>query len=116
MNWKEEIDRIELDFESVDNSSMVAHYKIGDIYFMVNIDYVKCCYDHETARYCIDIAIKDGVWWTDTDTEDKQMEFGSNYKEWMLSMIHFMMYEYDFLHQYTWDNDDDFNYWADYGI
>ena len=117
MNWRKEIDRISLDFQNVDSSSMIAYYKIGDIYFKVDIDYTKCCYDYETGRYSINIEIKDGVWWTDEDTTDKQMEFGNNYKEWMFSMIDFMMDEYDFLSEYTWEsNDDDFNYWADYGI
>lgn len=115
MNWKKEIERIQLDFQNVDHSSMIAYYQIGKIYFMVNIDYTKCCYDHEVGRYSIDIDIKDGVWWTDDDTTDKVMEFGPGYKEWMFSMIDFMMDEYEFLSEYTW-SDDDFNYWSDYGI
>ena len=45
MNWKKEIDRIELDFMEVDHCSMIAYYKIGNIYFKVNIEYWKNNYD-----------------------------------------------------------------------
>ena len=83
MNWKKEIERIDLDFMEVDNSSMEAHYKIGKVYFIVQIEWWKSNYDFETARYDIDINVKSGVWWTDEITDDKVMEFDPSYKEWM---------------------------------
>lgn len=115
MNWKKEIDRIELDFQNVDHASMIGYYTIGKIHFKVNIDYWKCEYDFDTSRYSIDIDMKDGVWWTDDDTTDKVMEFGPGYKEWMLSMIEWLMDEREFLSEYIWGDDNEIN-WEDYGI
>jgi len=39
MNWKKEIERIELDFMDVDHHSMEAHYKIGKVYFIAKIEW-----------------------------------------------------------------------------
>lgn len=116
MNWKKEIDRIELEFTNVDHCSMVGHYKNGSTYFQVDIDWCKNNYDFDTSRYDIDITMTDGVWWTDEDTEDKVMEFGPGYKEWMLSMIEWLMDEREFLSEYTWGNDNDEIDWDEYGI
>jgi hypothetical protein len=116
MNWKKEVERIDLDFMDVDNCSMEAHYKIGTIYFRIKIDWWKNNYDFETARYDIDIKMVDGVWWTDEEPTDKVMEFGPGYKEWMLSMIECLMDERDFLDEYTWGNDNDDIDWEEYGI
>jgi hypothetical protein len=116
MNWKKEIERIDLEFMEVDNSSMEAHYKIGKVYFIVNIEWWKSNYDFETARYDIDINVKSGVWWTDELTDDKVMEFDPSYKEWMLNMIDHLMDERDFLSEYTWGNDNDEIDWEEYGI
>jgi len=116
MNWKKEIERIDLDFMEVDNSSMEAHYKIGKVYFIVQIEWWKSNYDFETARYDIDINVKSGVWWTDEITDDKVMEFDPSYKEWMLNMIEHLMDERDFLSEYTWGNDNDEIDWEEYGI
>jgi len=116
MNWKKEIERIDLEFMEVDNSSMEAHYKIGKVYFIVNIEWWKSNYDFETARYDIDINIKSGVWWTDELTDYKVMEFDPSYKEWMLNMIEHLMDERDFLSEYTWGNDNDEIDWEEYGI
>jgi len=116
MNWKKEIDRIELDFTDVDHSSMVANYKLGAIYFRIDIDWWKSNYDFETARYDIDINVKSGVWWTDEFPDDKVMEFAPGYKEWMLNMIEYLMDEVDFLSEYTWGNDNDEIDWEEYGI
>ena len=116
MNWKKEIDRIELDFQEVTHSSMTAYYTIGKIRFKVNIDYTKGRYDYDTSKYSIDIEMRDGVWWTDDDPTDNAMEFGPGYKEWMFSMIDWLMDEREFLSEYTWGDDNEFNYWSDYGI
>lgn len=116
MNWKKEVERIDLDFTDVDNCSMEGHYKLGAIYFRINIEWWKSNYDFETARYDIDINIKSGVWWTDEFPNDKIMEFNPGYKDWMLKMIEFMMDEYDFLSEYTWGNDNDEIDWDEYGI
>ena len=116
MNWKKEVERIDLDFMEVDNSSMEAHYKIGKVYFIVQIEWWKSNYDFETARYDIDINVKSGVWWTDEITDDKVMEFDPSYKEWMLNMIEHLMDERDFLSEYTWGNDNDEIDWEEYGI
>jgi hypothetical protein len=116
MNWKKEIDRIDLDFMDVDHHSMEAHYKIANVYFIVQIDWWKNNYDFETARYDIDINVKSGVWWTDNDPEDKVMEFEPSYKEWMLNMIEHLMDEREFLSEYTWGNDNDEIDWEEYGI
>jgi len=116
MNWKKEIERIDLEFMEVDNSSMEAHYKIGKVYFIVQIEWWKSNYDFETARYDIDINVKSGVWWTDELTDDKVMEFDPSYKEWMLNMIEHLMDERDFLSEYTWGNDNDEIDWEEYGI
>ena len=116
MNWKKEVERIDLDFTAVDHNSMEGHYKLGAIYFRINIDWWKNNYDFETARYDIDINVKSGVWWTDKSPEDKVMEFEPSYKEWMLKMIECMMDEYDFLSDYTWGNDNDEIDWDEYGI
>ena len=117
MNWKKEIDRIGLDFMDVDHCSMKGHYKIGSIYFIVNIEYWKNNYDFRSCKYDIDIKMVDGVWWTDENTTDKVMEFGPGYKEWMLSMIEWLMDEREFLSEYTWGNDSDNDIdWSDYGI
>jgi len=116
MNWKKEIERIELDFMDVDHHSMEAHYKIGKIYFIAKIEWWKNNYDFERCKYDIDIKMVDGVWWTDEDTTDKVMEFGPGYKEWMLNMIECLMDEVEFLSEYTWGNDNDEIDWDDYGI
>jgi len=116
MNWKKEIDRIELDFTDVDHCSMIANYKIGKIWFQVDIDWWKNNYDFETARYDIDINMVSGIWWSDDDTNDKVMEFGPGYKEWMLSMIECLIDEVEFLSEYTWGNDNDEIDWEEYGI
>jgi len=116
MNWKKEVERIDLDFMNVDNSSMEAHYKIGAIYFRIDIEWWKSDYDFETARYDIDINVKGGMWWTDEFPDDKVMEFDPSYKEWMLRMIEHLMDERDFLSEYTWGNDNDEIDWDEYGI
>lgn len=116
MNWKKEVERIDLDFMEVDNCSMQGHYKIGAIYFKVDIEWWKNNYDFDTSRYDIDINVKGGVWWTDESPEDKVMEFEPSYKEWMLNMIDHLMDEREFLSEYTWGNDNDEIDWEEYGI
>jgi hypothetical protein len=116
MNWKKEVERIDLDFMDVDHCSMQGHYKIGAIYFRIDIEWWKNNYDFDTSRYDIDINVKGGVWWTDESPEDKVMEFEPTYKEWMLSMIEHLMDEREFLSEYTWGNDNDEIDWEEYGI
>ena len=116
MNWKKEVERIDLDFMEVDHCSMQGHYKIGAIYFRIDIEWWKNNYDFDTSRYDIDINVKGGVWWTDESPQDKVMEFEPSYKEWMLNMIEHLMDEREFLSEYTWGNDNDEIDWEEYGI
>ena len=116
MNWKKEVERIDLDFMEVDHYSMQGHYKIGAIYFRIDIEWWKNNYDFDTSRYDIDINVKGGVWWTDESPQDKVMEFEPSYKEWMLNMIEHLMDEREFLSEYTWGNDNDEIDWEEYGI
>ena len=115
MNWKEEIKRVDLDIHNVTCHDFVAYYTIEDVRFMVNIDFNKTTYDHETGYYGFDIDIVNGVWWTDEDPTDNCMEFSENYKQWMYGMIDYLVYEREFLHEYL-TREDDYNYWSDYGI
>ena len=116
MNWKKEVERIDLDFMEVDHCSMQGHYKIGAIYFRIDIEWWKNNYDFDTSRYDIDINVKGGVWWTDESPQDKVMEFEPSYKEWMLNMIEHLMDEREFLSEFTWGNDNDEIDWEEYGI
>lgn len=116
MNWKKEYERIGLDFMDVTWDSMTAYYQIGNIGFEVNIEWWKDVYDHESRKHSIDIKIKDGRWHIDMVPGYHEMEFGYGYKEWMLSLLEFCMDEFEFLSEYTWNTEDEFNYWSDYGI
>lgn len=115
MNWKEEIERVSFDVSTWTNDEMSIGYQIGNVLFAIQADYWKDGFDHEEGRFNIDIKLLHGVWWTEEDTTDKEMELTENLKQWILGMLNYLITERDFLFNYLTE-EDDFNYWCDYGI
>jgi hypothetical protein len=118
MNWKKEVQRIELDFSNVTFNHFSANYYIGEIEFFVEIEYDKTVFDHEDGKWAIDIEIKEGKWSKIGEDEYYPMEFEPSYKDWMLSMVEHCMDEHEFLSEFTWGDGDffDFDEWSLYGI
>lgn len=110
MNVNEEIKRIEFCINKLTRRDLVVEYRIGNICFEVEMEW-SSRYNSDDDRYELDIDLIKGEWcvW-DTD-EFYDMNFGPDYKDWMLNILNEYWYE-------GWFNkyfDEQLN-WEFYGI
>lgn len=114
---KQEYARIRFNVFEYDSEKMTCEYQLGEMIFFVDLEWETTNFDDEEQLYDYIVNPVSGCYFIESDQlTEYPLEFGTKYKEWINEMVKLHYYETEFLFDYLQRDEDEAQYYWEYGV